>query len=235
MKYMGSKARIASEILPIILRDRTTGQYYVEPFCGGLGTMDKVQGPRIAGDVNKYLIAMWQGLQRGLPRSYLIPKEMYDLARQDYRSGTNLHFSDFKIGWIGWMASFNGRFFDGGYSGSSGGRDYIAEQIRNTERQIERIRDVEFHDSDYASLPIPAGSIIYCDIPYADTKQYDVSRRFDHAKFWEWAAAMKSLGHSVFVSEYAAPDGIECVWSKEVTNAMNPNITYRPTEKLFKL
>ena len=35
MKYMGSKARIANEILPIILKDRKDGQFYVEPFVGG--------------------------------------------------------------------------------------------------------------------------------------------------------------------------------------------------------
>jgi len=42
MKYMGSKNRIANEILPIILKDRIENQYYIEPFCGGLGTFDKV-------------------------------------------------------------------------------------------------------------------------------------------------------------------------------------------------
>jgi DNA adenine methylase len=235
MKYMGSKARVAHEILPIILSGRRPGQYYVEPFCGGLGTMDRVSGPRIAGDLNRYLIAMWNGLKSGEPRPYSIPKEMYDLARKDYRGGTNRHFSDFEIGWIGWMASFNGRFFDGGYSGSSGGRDYIREQIRNTERQIERIRDVEFIASDYSLLPIPEGSIVYCDIPYAGTKRYDVSRQFDHARFWRWAADMKNLGHTVFVSEYTAPEGVECVWSKEVVNTLCLDITHRPTEKLFKL
>ena len=52
MKYMGSKNRIAKEILPIILKDRKENQYYVEPFCGGLGTFDKVSGLRIANDKN---------------------------------------------------------------------------------------------------------------------------------------------------------------------------------------
>ena len=35
MKYMGGKRRIASDILPIILLDRKSNQWYVEPFCGG--------------------------------------------------------------------------------------------------------------------------------------------------------------------------------------------------------
>ena len=36
MKYQGSKRRIAKDILPIILRDRKNGQFYVEPFVGGV-------------------------------------------------------------------------------------------------------------------------------------------------------------------------------------------------------
>ena len=33
MKYMGSKARFSKDILPIILKDRTVEQWYVEPFA----------------------------------------------------------------------------------------------------------------------------------------------------------------------------------------------------------
>ncbi len=35
MKYMGSKARFAKDILPIILKDRKPEQWYVEPFARG--------------------------------------------------------------------------------------------------------------------------------------------------------------------------------------------------------
>lgn len=35
MHYLGSKNRIAPKILPIILADRQSGQFYVELFCGG--------------------------------------------------------------------------------------------------------------------------------------------------------------------------------------------------------
>ncbi len=143
MKYMGSKNRIAKDILPIILKDREEEQYYVEPFCGGLGTMDKVTGKRIASDKNKYLIAMWDGLQKNTERPYDITKEIYTKARNEYNKNTNNEFSDFLIGWIGWMASFNGRFYDGGYSGKTEKRDYVDEQIRNTEKQIDFLKDIE--------------------------------------------------------------------------------------------
>lgn len=44
---MGSKRRIAKDILPIILENRTPEQFYVEPFVGGANMIDKVQGKRI--------------------------------------------------------------------------------------------------------------------------------------------------------------------------------------------
>ena len=46
MKYMGSKARHAKELLPIILANRTEGQWYVEPFVGGANMIAKVEGLR---------------------------------------------------------------------------------------------------------------------------------------------------------------------------------------------
>ena len=63
MKYMGSKARFAKEIIPILLKDRKEGQWFVDLFCGGCNLLDKVGGKRIGNDKNKYLIALWQGLQ----------------------------------------------------------------------------------------------------------------------------------------------------------------------------
>lgn len=234
---MGSKNRIAKEILPIILENRSYNQTYVEPFCGGLGTMDKVNGNRIAGDKNKYLIAMWKGLQENRNRPHVISKELYSKARTEYNNNTNNEFDDFMIGWIGWMGSYNGRFFDGGYSGHCVGptkRDYISEQIRNTEAQIEKLNDITFYFCDYFDLLIPDNSIIYCDIPYFGTKQYATSKDFNHENFWEWCRSMSKLGHEVFISEYEAPEDFKCVWSKEITNSMNTTKTYKPVEKLFK-
>lgn len=235
---MGSKNRIAKDILPIILKDRKENQYYVEPFCGGLGTMDKVTDNRIASDKNKYLIEMWKGLQLDRKRPYTISKELYSRARTEYNNNTNIEFDDFTIGWIGWMGSYNGRFFDGGYSGHSSGktkRDYISEQIRNTEKQLDKIGGIEFISSDYTSLSIPKDSIVYCDIPYNNTKQYSTSKGFDYDQFWDWVRGIINNGHQVFISEYNAPSDFKCVWEKELTNSMNTTKTYKPTEKLFTL
>lgn len=37
------------------------------------------------------------------------------------------------------------------------------------------------------------------------------------------------------VSEYSAPEDFECIWEKQITNAMSIKNTYKPTEKLFVL
>lgn len=233
---MGSKNRIANQILPIILKDRNENQCYIEPFVGGANIIDKVDGNRIGGDKNKYLIEMWKGLQLKKERPHTITKGMYSKARVDYRNNKNESYSDFLIGWIGWMGSFNGRFFDGGYSGHSTGktkRDYIAEQIRNTEKQIDSVKGVEFIHSSYETLYVPPNSIIYCDPPYKNTKQYDVSKNFDYEKFWNWVKEMSLKGHKVYVSEYIAPSDFQCLWQKQITNSMNQTKTTKPVEKLF--
>ena len=235
MKYMGSKSRIANEILPIILKNREPNQYYVEPFCGGCNIIDKVDGPRIASDKNHYLIEMWKGLQSNRIRPYDITKEMYNAARYDFNNRQNENFSDFEIGWIGWMGSFNGRFFDGGYSGKTKNRDYIKEQIQNTEKQIGKLKDILFYSCSYDELEIPDKSIIYCDPPYKGTKQYLSSKSFKHDNFWEWCREKSRSGHEVYISEYEAPFDFECIWSKTVTNSMNTKKTYKPVEKLFKI
>ena len=59
---MGSKNRHAKYILPIILADRKPYQLYIEPFAGGMNTIDKVSGSRWANDIHPYLIDMWIAL-----------------------------------------------------------------------------------------------------------------------------------------------------------------------------
>lgn len=247
MKYMGSKSKIAHEILPIILQNRKENQYYVEPFCGGLNSLMHVSGKRIANDVNSFLIAMWKYLiNNGLiSLPHTISKDLYAEWRNYYNEEKRKHikitednFMNYAMcGWIGFMASFNGRFYDGGYSGHNvKGRDYIGEQINNTVSQIEKLSNVEFYDCDYKELIIPSQSIIYCDIPYKNTKQYNLSINFNYEDFYSWCEKMKNEGHEIYISEYEMPtERFECIWQKEVTNALNPKITKKPIEKLFKV
>lgn len=241
MKYMGSKSRISKYLTPILTKNLTKNQYYVEPFCGGMNMMCQINHRyRLASDKNNFLIAMWRYLiERGVDFPQTITKEIYAEYRKSFNktggfngSGNSLH--EATIGWMGFMGSFNGRFFDGGYSGHDvKGRDYIGEQIRNTLSQIDMLRGVEFACGNYSEIDIPDNSIIYCDIPYKDTKQYLVSKDFNHEKFWDWCRTKTNEGNDVLVSEYQAPDDFVCIWEKEITNAMNTKNTYKPKERLF--
>lgn len=144
MKYMGSKRRIVGDILPIMLdKEHST---FVDAFCGGCNVITHVPTSyrRIANDKNKYLIAMWKMLQLGAEFPHKIDRDLYNLARDCYH-GKNNRYTYSAVGWIGMMASFNGHFFCGGYSGhnvvgSNGkARDYIRENIDNIKRDIPLI------------------------------------------------------------------------------------------------
>jgi len=235
MKYMGGKDRIANNILPIILKDRIDNQYYVEPFVGGCNVIDKVNGNRIGSDKSVYLIEMWKSLSNGEKFLNEIDKQTYDKARTEFNNKTNLYFSDSEIGWIGFMASYNGRFFDGGYNGNYKKRNYTKESIDNITKQVPNVLGVDFYCCDYKELEIPYNSIIYCDIPYKNTKQYLTSKNFNHNVFFEWCREKTKQGHKVFISEYNAPDDFKCVWSGNIKSYMKAGRSENVTEKLFTI
>lgn len=234
MKYMGSKARIAKEILPIILKERKENQWFVDLFCGGCNLLDKVDGRRIGNDYNQYLIALWKGLQEDREIILDIDKELFSKGRDQFNSRENYGYDDFTIGWIGFMGGFNGRFYGGGYSGQHGNRDYVKEQINNTLKQKEKLKDVKFFNRKYSEFNFKESCIIYCDPPYQGTKEYDTKEKFNHEEFWQWCRDTAKKGHQVFVSEYNAPNDFECVWSKEVKVSIRPTKTLTQTEKLFR-
>ena len=218
MKYMGSKNRIAKEILPIILKDRKQGQHYVEPFVGGANMIDKVPNPRIGGEYNKYVANMWIELENGW-----IPEN--DYLKSEYQYIKDNKEEDLAVtGYVGINCSYSGKWF-GGYAGvvnTKGGiRNYQAEAFKNTMAQIPNIKGVDFRHSSYCDLDIPNESIIYCDPPYESTTKY--KDEFNHNEFWEWCRDMTSKGHKVFISEYNAPDDFECIWEKELKSSLSAN------------
>lgn len=78
MVYMGSKNRIAKELIPIITQDLQPNQWYVEPFVGGCNMIDKVNHSlKIGGDSNKYLIALLRYVQDGNELPTYIEREEY--------------------------------------------------------------------------------------------------------------------------------------------------------------
>lgn len=186
------------------------------------------------------LISMWVELVGGdTDFPFRIERDMYVLQRVFFNSHGFDGLIDHQhglCGWYGFAGSFNGRFFDGGYSGHNvNGRDYISEQIRNILGQTLFLKGVEWQSKDYFDIEIPDNSTIYCDIPYKGTKQYSTSKDFDYERFYDWCRDMRAKGHRIFISEYQMPDDFVCVWEKQITNAMNQKNTYKPIERLFTI
>ncbi len=229
---MGSKARIAKHILPIILKDRKADQWYVEPFVGGGNIIDKVDGLRIGSDSNKYVSALLDYLSKGnLPDE--ISKEKYQSIKQ-FKD----NYPDWLVGYAGVCCSYSGTWF-GGFAGEVntkvGVRNYQKEALANIEKQSPGLSGVVFKSDCYQVLSIPANSIIYCDIPYKNTTKY--KDNFDHESFYLWCVEKVKEGHRVFISEYTAPDDFVCVWEKEVKSSLSANGksggNKKSTEKLF--
>jgi len=226
---MGSKNRIAKELLPIILKDRISEeQYYVEPFCGGCNLIDKVTGNRIASDVNPYLIAMYQEIQRGwIPKNDYTEDE-YKLIKENKQKYPHL------AGYFGFALSYGGKWFGGWRRDSVGKRNYVEEAYNNMYKQIPSLKNIEFYNLSYDKLYIPNNSVIYCDIPYKDTTKYNTL--FDYDNFYNWCRYMKKQGHQIFISEYNMPEDFTCVWSKEITSSLTKDTgSKKAVENLFTI
>lgn len=237
MKYMGSKARHAKELLPIILKDHTQDMWYVEPFVGGANMIDKVDTliapKRFACDSNEYLISMWQAIQQDeLTYDYVSP-ELYSEVRKN-----KANYPKGFVGWVAHCCSYNGKWF-GGFAGKlvtkeGNTRNYQAEAARAVEKQSKLLEGVVFKHKSVFNLNVPGKATIYCDPPYAGTTKYKDD--FDHERFYQWCRDRHGEGHRVFVSEYNMPDDFVCIWSKEVNSSLNKDVgSKKGVEKLFTL
>lgn len=235
MNYMGSKRKIASKILPIILKNRQTGQFYVEPFVGGGNIFDKVENPRIGGDVDIYTIAALR-LIRDNPTSLpscpkMTPDEVYENYMSFKEYSTKYPFG--LAGYYAYALSYGGKFFGGWRRDSIGKRNYINEAYRNAQVQSPRLHGSILIHGPYDYLYTPKNAIIYCDPPYCNTTAYNSNdNKFDCDRFWKWCIKKKNQGHNIFISEYAAPEDFTCVWEEQVNNSLNNT---KAIEKLFTL
>ena len=234
MKYMGSKARIAKQILPIILKDRVEGQCYVEPFVGGANTIQDVTGKRLGSDFNSSVVKALKFIRDSTtPLSNAEYGEFeYLAAAENARAGNYVTDLDsyaliaFSFGakWIGGWSR--------GMSSEGRHRDYVAEQHRASEKQKPKLQGVELISCSYDQLEIPEGSVIYCDPPYEGVTGY--KDKFNHVEFWQWCRGRSMDGHQVFISEYSAPNDFKCIWEQGLNVSTAKNGKQKTAvEKLF--
>lgn len=239
MKYMGSKSKIAKYIVPIlqsfILLHRI--ENYVEPFCGGCNIIDKINCKnKIAGDKQHYLIELYKNLDKLHKLPEFVTKEHYSEVRNCYNSKDNT-FPHWYVGAVGFLASYNGRFFDGGYAGlvttkEGNIRNYYNEAKKNLLAQD--LTGIKFVESDYRDLEIPENSLIYCDPPYKGTKQYGINKKFNYDEFWEWVR-QKSKTNIVVVSEQSTPEDFYTIWNMPIKRTIDNKKRIIAIEKLVTL
>ena len=234
MKYMGSKRRIAKDIVPIMVAERKPNQYYVEPFCGGCNTLEHVEGNRIGADVNYNLIDMWIAVSGGwMPPTHEITESRYNELKTISKKNDPLNTNPL-IGYTAFALSYGGKFWGGYMRDKAGKRNYSLEAYKNSLIQFPRLQGVAFVCASYLELCIPNPSIIYCDPPYAGTTKYTTT--FNSVYFWKWCQNQVRNGHTVFVSEYTCPVPHVVLYEKVQTSSLTKETGSRiAVEKLFKI
>jgi len=232
MKYMGSKNRIAKEILPIMLKER--GQRnWVEPFVGGANVIDKVNGNRIGNDNQEYVISLYKALQSGWKPPIEVGSDLFFEVENNKEK-----YPKELVGYLGTQLTFGCEWWGSFRRDNTGKRKYDLEAYNNVMKQQPNLIGIDFVFGDYRDLVIQNNSLIYCDPPYRGVRKYVGNDKFDSDTFWEVCRNWSKQGHIVFVSEYTAPDDFECVWSKEISASANNSIkngqSLKAVEKLFK-
>lgn len=236
MVYQGSKSRVAKDICPIIQKaiDESNCDTFVDAFVGGANLIQHIKCKnRIGYDINPYLIALLNNLDKIPNFEVPISKEEYDICRAEWRSAQLTH-PDWYIGAVGYIASFGGRFYDGGYAKDVPASDPKRHEHRNRKnnilKQMPELTGCKFEVKDFFSLDCE-NTIIYCDPPYNGTKPYPYDN-YDKDAFWNKAREL-SEHNQVFISELSAPDDFKMVWHKKIKNTVGLNNSLDQVEKLF--
>lgn len=231
LKYIGSKNRIAKHILPIILKDRKDGQWYVEPFVGGANMIDKVDGNRIGADFSEHVINALT-LVRDNPSS--IPCNSTEYTKEDRQKAID-EDSMRGLDCLMYFECSFGASFKGSWAVGHPTEDFVRAARNNAIKQSPNLQGVTLLNSSYADLDIPPNGIIYCDPPYEGTFKYKAVGSFNHDDFWTWCRVKHFEGHTVYISEYNAPDDFTCVWECELRSNANAKASSMAIEKLFTI
>lgn len=229
MQYMGGKSRMSKQIAEIInhVMNLGGGRTFVSLFCGSCSVEAKVKADvKILNDIHPYLIAMWKGLQNGWEPPEVVTKDQYYYVKEHKDENPAL------TGFVGFGCSFGGKWF-GGLAANKRGDNFCSNARNSLMRDLKYLKDATFLNIDYKEVPVPDGSVVYCDPPYIDTTKYTTGN-FNHKEFWEY---MRELSQrcTVFISEQTAPEDFEAIWQQEVKRTLdyNKDNNFNKTEKLF--
>lgn len=231
MRYMGSKARHAKDIIPFLMEGHDQNKPYVEPFVGGGNIFSKVPAKiKWGNDTAEYAVALLEAVSKGYTPPEILSKQTYYKIKESPAS-----YPKELVGFSAYCCSYGGKFWGGYARNKASEGDWSTcpgQQVRNLEKQKSGLVGAKFTSMNYLDMDIEEGSTVYCDPPYANTTGYKGG--FDHKVFWDWCDSLVEKNCRVFVSEYVAPNHWGCVWQKEVNNTLVKDTgSKKGTERLF--
>lgn len=242
MVYMGSKAKYAAHIVPILQKTIDDNQIttYIEPFVGGANIIDKIKCEnRFGYDRSETLIALLQTAQKDFN---LVLKEgnreLWDKGKAYVKDGKMP--SDMTLAEIGameFLASFSNGGFPRGYAKNTSTRNYFQEAYNNLKHQAPRLKDIIFKCQNYWELDKNIkNAVIYLDPPYQNTKHYGYSNQepMNYKKFWDWVRET-SINNYVYISEQTAPEDFEIIWEHSATRTCGADNNFKAVERLYKM
>lgn len=239
MRYCGSKRRFMKDLLPILMKDCDGETFFYDLFGGGMNVVSEIPlKNKVAVDLNKYVIALWQEVQKHgvtyLPQS--LNEKTYNQIKEEYINNKP-SYCDYMIGYVGTCCSFGGSWFNG-YAryNEKKKEDHIKEAYNGLKKQYETFKNLDstlFIHNSYSNIKLLPNSIVYCDIPYMSTKKYETD--FNHKEFWEWARKKSKEVKHLYVSEYEAPSDFVCIWQKEKKDSLGRKEGQKQNTKIEKL
>lgn len=228
MRYVGGKRRLAPYIVPIIQNAINGRQVYVEPFVGSFNIVPRIKAyRRIASDNHPYLIALYRAIRGGWkPPTSLSEDEYYHIRNNKQK------YPSYLVGFVGFACSYASKWFGGYARGKE--RNYALQGYNSLLKKAPHLKGIEILYKDYRTVRAPPRSVIYCDPPYRNTTKYATARSFNSNEFWDWVRVQVVEGHSVFVSEFEAPNDFYSIWSMERATSLTKNTgLHSRTEHLF--
>jgi len=240
MVYMGSKAKYAQYIVPILqnIIDTQEVDTYIECFCGGCNIIDKIKCDyKYAYDRSDTLIALLQQMATDFDGVLKEGnRELWNKGKDYVKTGVmpkDMSLAD--IGAMEFFASYCNGGFPRGYANNTSTRNYYQEAYRNAQAQAPSLQGIIFGCQNYWDLkPSTSNAVIYLDPPYQGAKEYGYKRqpKMDYQHFWNWVRLM-SADNYVYVSEQQAPEDFVPIWEQKANRTMNKENKFKTVERLY--